>query len=120
MSQTLQGRGVQDVEAHTASDTLTVDENGTAHTNTGAAGAITLTLPPATVGLRFTFGVGAAQALQINPDGTETISLPSTGVPAAAGKFISADAVGETVDLVCLKAGNWNVVGFTGTWTAEA
>lgn len=120
MSQSLQGRGVQDVEAHTADDTLTTAENGTAHTNTGAAGTVVLTLPPATVGLRFTFGVGAAQALRINPDGNETISLPSSGVPGAAGKYLGADAVGETVDLVCLVAGNWAVMGYTGTWTAEA
>ena len=120
MSQTLGGRHVQDVEAHTAGDTLTVEENGTAHTNTGAAAAIVLTLPAATPGLRFTFGVGAAFELRIDPSGTETISLPSSGVPGAAGKYLGADAVGETVDLVCLKAGNWSVVGYTGTWTAEA
>lgn len=120
MSQTLNGRGLQDVEAHTASDTLTTIENGTAHTNTGAAGAITLTLPAATVGLRFTFGVGVAQELRIDPNGTETISDSATGVPGAAGKYIGADAIGETLDIVCLKAGNWNVVGKTGTWSFEA
>lgn len=120
MSQTLAGRYPIDVEAHTASDTLTTAENGTLHTNTGASGTITITLPAATVGLRYRFGVGAAQQLRIDPNGTETISLPSTGVPGAAGKYLVADAIGETVELVCAVAGNWNVYGFTGTWTAEA
>ena len=116
---TLNGRAVMGVEAHTANDTLTTTENGTAHTNTGASGTITLALPAATVGLRFVFGVGAAQQLRIDPNGSETISLPSTGVPGAAGKYLVADAIGETVELLCLVAGNWNVIGYTGTWTAE-
>jgi hypothetical protein len=120
MSSTLSGRGHYDVEAHTAGDTLTAQETGTVHTNTGATGAITLVLPAATVGLHFKFYVGAAFELRIDPNGTETISLPSTGVAGAAGKYLTADAVGETVQLFCAKAGTWAVLGHTGTWTAEA
>ena len=108
------------VEAHTAGDTLTTAESGSIHTNTGASGAITIVLPAATVGLEYFFRVGAAQELRIDPNGTETISLPSTGVPGAAGKYLTADAVGETVHLVCCAAGSWSVMGYTGTWTAEA
>lgn len=67
MGATLNGRGLLSVEAHVADDTLLATETGTVHTNTGAAGAVTLTLPAATVGLRFMFAVGAAQALQIDP-----------------------------------------------------
>jgi len=107
------------LEAHTAGDTLTAAETGSVHTNTGAAGTITLILPAATVGLEFYFYVGAAQELRLDPNGTETISLPSTGVAGAAGKYLSADAVGETVHLLCGKAGTWSVMGYTGTWTAE-
>lgn len=120
MSQTLSGRGLIDVEAHTANDTLTANENGTCHSNKGAAGTITLTLPAAVLGLHYYFYVGAAQQLRIDPNGTETISLPSTGVAGAAGKYLVADAVGETVHLMCCEAGTWAVMGFTGTWTAEA
>lgn len=119
MSQTLNGRAALTVEAHTADDTLTTPENGTLHTNTGASGAVVLTLPAATVGLHYRFYVGAAQELRIDPNGTETISLPSTGVAGAAGKYLVADAVGETVHLVCAKAGSWACFGYTGTWTAE-
>ncbi|MCP4571482.1 MAG: DUF2190 family protein [bacterium] len=113
------GKAVATAEDHTAADTLTVAESGSIHTNTGASGAIALTLPAATVGLEFYFQVGAAQALQIDPDGTETIALTSTGVQGAAGKYLVADAVGETVHLICTTAGEWSVFGFTGTWTAE-
>lgn len=108
------------VEAHTAADTLTAAESGSVHTNLGATGAVALTLPPATVGLEFFFQVQAAQELRIDPNGTETISLPSSGVAGAAGKYLVADAVGETVHLMCCKAGTWGVMGYTGTWTAEA
>lgn len=120
MSSTLSGRGHFTVEAHTAGDTLTIEETGTVHTNTGASGAVTLVLPVATVGLHYKFYVGAAQELRIDPNGTETISLPSTGVAGAAGKYLVADAIGETVQLFCGKAGSWAVLGHTGTWTAES
>lgn len=116
---TLNGQNVLGVTAHTSSATLTAVDNGTLHTNTGAGGTITITLPSATVGLNFFFAVGAAQELRIDPSGTETISLPSSGVPGAAGKYLVADAIGETVHLTCAVAGNWNVFGYTGTWTAE-
>ena len=115
----LNGKTIRLVEAHTADDTLTAAESGSCHTNTGASGTVVLTLPAAVVGLEFFFGVGAAQALRLDPDGTETISLPSTGVPGAAGKYLAADAAGETVHLMCVVAGNWAVMGYTGTWTAE-
>lgn len=119
-SQALAGREVKSVTAHTADFDLEAIDNGTFHTNAGAAGAVVCNLPAATVGLHFGFGIGAAQELRLNPDGTETISLPSSGVPGGAGKYLSADAIGESVFLVCVVAGNWSVFGYTGTWTAEA
>lgn len=108
------------VEAHTADDTLTVAESGSVHTTVGAAGTVVLSLPAAVVGLEYYFRVGAAQELRIDPNGTEVISLPSTGVPGAAGKYLTANADGESVHLMCTKAGQWTAFGFTGTWTAEA
>lgn len=109
------------VEAHTADDTLVAAEMyGSVHTNTGAAGTITMALPAAVVGMNFKAYVGAAQQLRLDPNGTETISLPSSGVAGAAGKYLVADAVGETVSLFCALAGTWAVAGYTGTWTAEA
>lgn len=107
-------------EAATANRTVLAAESGMIFTNVGASGAVTFALPPATVGLNYKFRVGAAQELRIDPDGTEQISLPSTGVPGAAGKYLVADADGETVNLVCTKTGQWSVFGHTGTWTAEA
>lgn len=119
MSQTLSGRAPITVQAKTAAYTATVAENGTCFTNTGASGTFAITLPPATVGLHYYFAIGAAQILQIEPATGGTISLPSNGVPETADDYIAADAIGETVHLMCCVAGHWNVMGFTGTWTAQ-
>jgi hypothetical protein len=106
------------VEAHTADDTLTVEESGSVHTTVGASGTVVFTLPAAVVGLEYFFRVGAAQELRIDPNTTQTIALPSTGVQSAAGAYITANADGETVHILCTKVGEWSVMGYTGTWTA--
>lgn len=87
--------------------------------NAGASGAATFALPAALVGMKVSAVVEAAQELRLDPNGTETIALPSSGVQGAAGKYLTANAIGENVDLVCLTAGTWDVLGYTGTWTAE-
>jgi hypothetical protein len=119
MNSTLNGRGTRSVTDHATGATLTGGGVGTVHTNKGATGPIVLALPAATVGMRFGFRVQAAQELRIDPNGLETIGLPSTGVQGAGGKYLWADAVGEWVDIECLEAGKWFVVGYAGTWTAE-
>jgi hypothetical protein len=100
--------------------TLTAAQSGLIVSNLGASGAAVFALPAATPGLNFLFVVEAAQELRIDPDGTETIALPSSGVQGAAGKYLTADAVAERVSLVCLTAGTWDVLDYVGTWTAEA
>lgn len=117
---TLNGMGYATVEAKTAAYTVVAgSDNGKIFTNEGASGAIAFSLPAATVGQRYGFHVMAAQELRIDPNGSETISLP-TGVQQAAGKYISADAAGEYIYIVCVKAGQWNAHAAVGTWTAEA
>jgi len=112
--------GLRTVTAKTANYTVLTTDTHTVFTTVGASGAVTFALPAATVGLEYFFRVGAAQELRIDPNGTETIALPSTGVQGAAGKYLTADADGETVRIICTKAGQWSVFGSTGTWTAEA
>lgn len=99
--------------------TLTAGDTGAIISNAGASGAAVFALPAATVGLEFYFLLEAAQELRIDPNGSETIALPSTGAQGAAGKYLAADAVREHVHLVCLTAGTWDVLDYSGTWTAE-
>lgn len=115
---TLNGRALLEFQVKTGNYTVLAEESGTGFTNVGASAAITFALPAAVVGLQYLFAVGVAQELRIDPNGTETISLPSSGVPQAAGAYLTADAIGETVHIVCVTAGSWRVFGFTGTWTA--
>lgn len=117
-NQTVHGQFKLPAIEKTANYTVTADDNGCTFTNNGASGAITFALPAAVPGLRYKFAVREAQELRIDPNGTETISLPSSGVPQAAGAYIVADAIGETVSIECVEAGSWQVFGYTGTWTA--
>ncbi len=88
--------------------------------NAGASGAATFTLPAATPGMRVVAVVKAAQELRLDPNGTETMALPSSGVQQAAGKYVTADAIGESATYVCLIAGTWDYIGpIDGTWGVE-
>jgi len=105
------------IEAHAANDTLTVAESGSVHTNLGADGTITLTLPAsAAAGVWFTFAVQAAQQLRVDP-GTATIREHSGHTP---DKYKWADAVGECLTLVSDANGDWATIAKNGTWTEEA
>ena len=118
MSQTLNGRALLGVTAHTANYTLTANDNGTAHSSKGASGAITCTLPAATPGLHFMFYVGEAQEHRIDPAGSEVMQLPSTGAAQAGGAYLTANAAGESLHIACFEAGVWSVLSYVGTWTA--
>lgn len=116
---TLNGREKRAVEIKTANYTVVADtDNGESFSNEGASGAVTFALPAATVGQWYRFYVLAAQELRIDPNGTETIGLPSTGVQQSAGAYIVADAAGESVEIQCVKAGQWQINRYIGTWTA--
>lgn len=107
----------------TKAKTLTTAEAtyGVIVANVNATATVTFVLPPAVPGMRVMAVVKAAFELRIDPFGTQTISLPSTGVQGAAGKFITADALSESVELFCIVAGTWDSFGATdGIWAAEA
>lgn len=98
---------------------ITEAYSGGVFTNEGASGAAVFALGPAAVGVELTFVVMAAFELRIDPSGSETIALPSSGAQGAAGKYLTADAVGEWVRLLCVKTGQWQVAGYAGTWAHE-
>lgn len=106
------------VKVLTASTTLNAKHAGITITNEGAGADITMTLPAATVGQEFTFVQMTTTAsgfnLILDGSGAETIALPSTGVQAAT---ITSGTLGASVKIRCVKAGEWEVVAYTGTWT---
>jgi len=105
------------IEAHSSDDTLAVAESGSVHTNLGAAATVTLTLPASTAaGTVFSFAVQAAQELRVDP-GAAAIRDDSG---QTAGKYKSANAVGECLSLVADANGDWATVAKNGTWTEEA
>lgn len=105
------------VEAHTSDDTLTAAESGSVHSNLGATGTVTLTLPAsAPAGTAFTFAVQAAQELRVDP-GTAAIRDDSG---QTADKYKSADAIGECLSLIADSNGDWLTIAKNGTWTEEA
>jgi len=109
---------VRKVSHKTANYTVLDSESGTTFTNRGASGTITFTLPAAVVGLHYIFMVRATQQLRVDPNGSET--LESTATPAVAGtagQYINADAIGESIQMICLETGKWAVINFKGTWT---
>ena len=105
------------IEAHTADDALTAEGSGSVHTNLGATETVTLTLPAsAPEGTIFTFAVQVAQELRVEP-GAATIRDDSG---QTAGKYKSADAIGECVMVVADSNGDWVTIAKYGTWTEEA
>ncbi len=111
------GAGFYPVEDHTANDTLTEAESDSVHTNRGASGAITLTLPAsASEGTMFTFCVQAVGQLRVDP-GTATIR---DDCGQTADKYKWADAVGECFQLAADSSGDWITLAKRGTWSEEA
>jgi len=105
------------VEDHTSSDTLTEHETGSVHTNLGASGTVTLSLPTVSKpGIVFTFSVQAAQELRVDP-GAATI-LDDSG--QTADKYKYASAIGECLTLISNDDGDWYTISKYGTWTEEA
>jgi len=106
------------IEAHTGNDTLTVAESGSVHTNLGATGTISLSLPQsAAAGTVFTFAVQAVQELRIYPGSGEAIRDDSG---QTADKYKSANAIGESITVVADSNGDWVTTAKNGTWSEEA
>jgi len=105
------------IEAHTGDDTLTAAESGSVHTNLGASGVVTLTLPASSPsGTVFSFAVQAAQQLRVDP-GSKAIRDDSG---QTADKYKYANAIGACITLIADSNGNWATIAKNGTWTEEA
>lgn len=107
------------VQTRTADLTLKPKDSGNIITNTGASGAVTITLPAGRrVGDNYKFRVNAAQELRIDP-GLPTDSIVVLGLSPSAGEYITANAAGEHIDLEYIGGGQWFASNIGGTWTEE-
>ena len=102
--------GIQQTKARAASYAISGAESGVAFSNAGAPGAITFTLPRATVGEEFWFHIVVAQALIVQAGPADTM------FPKGAGSSFTDTTIGDTLWVKCVIAGAWWLVGNSG-WT---
>jgi len=104
------------IEAHVSDDVLTEWESGSVHSNYGATGVVTLTLPAsASEGCVFSFAVQAAEELRVEP-GSAAIRDDSG---QTAGKYKSASSIGASLVVVADSNGDWVTVAKNGSWSEE-
>lgn len=107
------------IVAKSATGSLTASEvSGTIITNTGASGAIVLTLPDCsadTVGMHALVVLTVAQDVDLNPaDAVDQIVLATN---AAGDALSSAAAIGNGIEIRCVAADVWYSSSPEGTWT---
>ncbi len=111
------GSSLMTVVANTGDGTISAANLQRAtHTNTGAAGTVTLTLGEAqcTVGYAVTFYVTETQAIKVVPfTGDQIMTLTD----AATDSITSDTIIGSFVSLGCLAEGKWYLLGMNGAWT---
>lgn len=101
----------------------------TIFTNTGAPGAVTMTLPPAAPGMEFgPFVVAAGFSLRVMAAGTNVLTTsfvsgsatsPVGSVAAAdqaVGLGLSSSTIGAYLSVVCITSGKWLVREKIGNW----
>jgi archaellin len=96
----------------TANASLTAAEcRGAVVTNAGAAGTLEFTLPAAVVGASVTIYAKEAEIIEAIPAGGERFSS------AAADEQLDSEGdLGNSLTLVCMETGVWEVVSSSGTW----
>ncbi len=110
--------GLAPLQHHTADFTLTAAHSGTVHTNLGATGAITATLPanPPT-GTELKFVCMADQALRMAPGTAGGIYVK--GDKQADNKYVSVTDIGDFVHLIADGNGDWVAVASIGGADAD-
>lgn len=106
------------IQAKTSNTTLTSADRHSIFVNTGAAGAVTNTLPAAATGIGYVMAITVAQQFAFKAAGSDVIQYGGN-VSGAAGT-ISANTIGMTVEIVCVKTGLWMVMNAQAITTAGA
>jgi hypothetical protein len=103
------------VSSLTSNTTLVALDGGRTYNNTGAAGAVVVTLPTPVAGMVFRFRVTAAQSLQLKPASGHTIQFDATSV--ASSQDIRSATIGTLIEVEAQSSTAWFVTNTRGTWT---
>jgi len=104
-------RPLNSLRATSTTDTVQVGWSGKTITTNGAGGTMTWQLPPAVIGLNYTFARTEAQLMFIDPDGTETVR------GGTAGQRVSSNDSGALIKLACHTDGYWEIEWSQGTFS---
>jgi len=106
--------------------TILAKQSGTVFSDLGGVTSDTLsgygskyTLPRATVGLTYTLTVGSLSTATLDTlDTSDTFMYSISGTGLDMGDSIkSTGQAGDSVTVVCAKAGTWSIKSMKGTWT---
>jgi hypothetical protein len=110
--------GTTSIEHHASSFSLTAAQSGTVHTNLGASGTITATLPQSPAkGTEFKFVCMADQSLQLDPGAAGGVYVK--GAKQADDKYVAIGDIGDFVHLVADGNGDWVAVASIGGADAD-
>jgi len=105
--------------AHTSNYNLSEGESGTLHTNRGASGTITISLPEgASMGVYYHFFVAAAQNLRVDPGASAILNMNTDDQDILSYKTV-ANAVGESILFVSNGFNEWYPIQRYGIWITE-
>ena len=121
---------LSNIIAKTANYSVLFADSYSIFSNTGAAGTITFSLPTAILGMEFTFYVGAAQQLRVDPGANDKFQYTTLagGITSMAdGEYIVCSTTGGLLHIRCFDAAvGWVIlndsvggVGGVGAWTEE-
>lgn len=101
--------GWAQIDHHTSAVTLTAAQSGTVHTNLGASGAVTVTLPQSPPeGTQFKFVCMADQELRIDPGAAGGIYIK--GAKQTDDKYVSITDIADFIHLIADGNGDWVAV----------
>jgi hypothetical protein len=96
--------------------TLTAAESGSFISNTGAAGAVVLTLPAGVAGYNYKIYSVENQTITLDPPAGVTIQLGAVVGAADTGTIVTS-LVGDSCEIICTSATTWVVTRYTSGWS---
>lgn len=106
------------IESKTSDYTLVIQDSAKAFNNAGATALVTLTLPDANTGYRFSFYVDDADGIRVQAVGNDTIRIGSS-VSGTAGS-VETTTIGSWLTIESISNAKWVATVATGGWLANS